>query len=275
MIGDDEVDSESEQDAGREAGAGRLGALLQDLAHTHGRVQAAELLGVNYRTLARCLESGELTATMHQALERYAGELPGGGDVPDVVTTDDTQDGNSEEDDAAALLRQLRQEVSALREEVMQALGGVEERLDRLERGAAGQPKAAASASPQPVHPRARTHPQVVTAEPGEHKEDEERVYRAAMPLIAEWRAMRERMAGAAYTLDYLKAEERLLELEIALAGEHRLTLPPDTYPWDGIRRHAELRLRHRVLLRVRRERRWTWLLHWSARLLTLGLWGR
>ena len=47
-------------------------------------------------------------------------------------------------------------------------------------------------------------------------------------------------MAGAAHTLEYLQAEERLLELEIALADGHRLTLPPDDYPWDGIRRHAE-----------------------------------
>ena len=73
------MDGLHEQDAGRQAGAGRLGALLQDLAHTHGKVQAAELLGVNYRTLARCLESGELTAKMRQALERYAGELPDDG----------------------------------------------------------------------------------------------------------------------------------------------------------------------------------------------------
>ncbi|MCY4617241.1 MAG: hypothetical protein OXD50_01620 [Chloroflexi bacterium] len=262
------MDNGSEQDAVRQAGAGRLGALLQDLTHTHGRVQAAELLGVNYRTLARSLESGELTATMQQALERYEGELPGDGDVPDVVTTDDTQDGNRDDDDELEL---LRQEVAALRGEVAQAVGRFDEQLDRLERGAAGQSQAA-SAPPQPDPSRARFHPQVVTAEPGE---DEERVYRGALPLLAEWRAMRERMAGAAYTLDYLKAEERLLELEIELAGEHRLTLPPDSYPWDGIRRHAELRLRHRVLLRVRRERRWTWLLNWSARLLTLGLWGR
>ena len=112
----------------------------------------------------------------------------------------------------------------------------------------------------------------MVTTAPGP---DEQRVYGAAMPLIAEWRGLRERMGRARDTLEYLKAQERVLELEIALADEHRLTLPPDTYPWDGIRRHAELRLRRRVLRRVRRERRWAQLLHWLIRLLTLGLWGR
>ena len=76
------MDGLHEQDAGRQAGAGRLGALLQDLAHTHGKVQAAELLGVNYRTLARCLESGELTARRcgrrvhHGDPIRHRGELP-------------------------------------------------------------------------------------------------------------------------------------------------------------------------------------------------------
>ncbi len=261
------MDGLHEQDAGRQAGAGRLGALLQDLAHTHGKVQAAELLGVNYRTLARCLESGELTATMRQALEGYAGELPNDGELPDVVTTDGTQDENRGDDEVAL----LRQEVAALRAEVSRVTGEFDDRLARLERGAAGQSQPA-SAPPQPDTPRPRIHPQVVTEEPGQ---DEERVYRAAMPLVAEWRELRELMGRAAHTLEYLQAEERLLELEIELADEHRLTLPPDDYPWDGIRRHAELRLRLRVLQRIRRERRWTWLLHWSARLLTLGLWGR
>ena len=163
-------------------GRGRLGALLQDLAHTHGKVQAAELLGVNYRTLARCLESGELTATMRQALEGYAGELPNDGELPDVVTTDGTQDENRGDDEVAL----LRQEVAALRAEVSRVTGEFDDRLARLERGAAGQSQPA-SAPPQPDTPRPRIHPQVVTVEPGQ---DDERVYRGAMPLIAEWRAI-------------------------------------------------------------------------------------
>ena len=299
MTAGGQQDHGSKQDAGRQPGAGRLGSLLQDLAQTHGRVQTAALLGVNYRTLARSLESGELTETMQQALERYSGELPVDRDVPedgelrdhdqaddevltmdgphdDVLSTDDPVEVNE-----AAL---LRQEVAALREEVAQSVGRYEERLEerfeerlaRLERGGAGQDQAA-SATPQPEPPRGGIHPQVVTVEPVgvEEEMDEKRVYRSALPLIVEWREARGRRDRAAHTLEYLQAEERLMQLEIALVDEHRLTLPPDTYPWDGIRRHAELRLRRRVLLRVRRQRRWTWLLHWSARLLTLGLWGR
>ena len=88
------MDDENEQDAGRQSGAERLGSLLQELAQTHGRVQAAELLGVNYRTLARSLESGELSATMRQALARYIAELPDDGEpsvdgtLPGALTTD-------------------------------------------------------------------------------------------------------------------------------------------------------------------------------------------
>ena len=257
----------SGQDVGREAGEGRLGALLQDLALTHGRVPAAELLGVNYRTLARSLESGQLSATMRQALERYVAELPDDGALPGAFTTDDDRDDNGEGDEVAL----PTQELAALRVEVAQAMGRFDERLTRLELGVSGQQQAA-SASSQPDPAQARIYPQLVTTEP---EQDEQRVYSAAMPLIAEWRGLRERMGRARDTLEYLQAEERVLELEIALADEHRLTLPPDGYPWDGIRRHAELRLRHRVLQRVRRERRWTQLLHWLIRLLTLGLWGR
>ncbi len=261
----------NEQDASREAGEGRLGALLQDLALTHGRVQAAELLGVNYRTLVRSLESGQLSATMRQALERYVAELPDDGALPDALTTHDAppadEDGIGDDDEGA----RFRQELAAWRAETAQALVRLGERLARLEQGGAGQHQTA-SATPRPEPPQARIYPQLVTTEP---EQDEQRVYGAAMPLIAEWRGLRERLGRARHTLEYLQAEERLLELEIALADEHRLTLPPDSYPWDGIRRHAELRLRHRVLQRVRRERRWTQLLHWVIRWLSLGLWGR
>ena len=53
------------------------------------------------------------------------------------------------------------------------------------------------------------------------------------------------------------------------------LTLPPADYPWDGIRRHSELRLRRRTLERLRRERRRMRVKRWLLRLLTLGWRGR
>jgi hypothetical protein len=135
-----------------------------------------------------------------------------------------------------------------------------------------------------------RRYPELVTerAEPGES-----RVYGPARPVIVEWRQARmrreqarmrreqarmrreqARRERASTALERLRADERLLELELVLVGEHGLTLPPADRPWDGIRRQSELRLLDRALGRVRRVRRRALLAHWSLRLLTLGLWG-
>ena len=56
----------------------RLRALLRDLVREEGRMEAAELLGVNYKTLARTIESGDLSKRMSDALERLmiAGGVP-------------------------------------------------------------------------------------------------------------------------------------------------------------------------------------------------------
>ncbi len=119
-------------------------------------------------------------------------------------------------------------------------------------------------------------YPELVTVEAGA---EEERFYGAAMEVVTEWRLARlrrEQLATATgTTLERLRADERLLELELALVGEHGLTLPPADRPWDGIRRQSELRLLDQAIARVRRDRRRAQLVHWSLRLLTLGLWGR
>ena len=117
-----------------------------------------------------------------------------------------------------------------------------------------------------------RRYPQLVTeeAEPGE-----ELVYREATPLIAEWRSQRRTYLDASDSWERLTADVRMTELEIELIDIHQLTLPPADHPWDGIRRHSELRRRHRTLERLRRERRRARVKRWLLRLLTLGLWDR
>lgn len=116
-----------------------------------------------------------------------------------------------------------------------------------------------------------RRYPELVTEEavPGES-----RVYGAARSVILEWRQTRKRRERASTTLERLKADERLLELELLLVGEHGLTLPPADRPWDGIRRQSELWVLDQALQQVRRQRRWAQLRYWGLRLLTLGLWG-
>ena len=69
-----------------------------------------------------------------------------------------------------------------------------------------------------------------------------------------------------------MRAEARLRELELALIGAHRLTLPPATYPWDDLTRRHEVDWRRRTLARVRGERRRAAWRHRLRRVLTLGL---
>ena len=55
----------------------RLSGFLRELVRAEGRMEAAELLGVAYRTLVKAEESGEITGRMGDALERLLGT---GGD---------------------------------------------------------------------------------------------------------------------------------------------------------------------------------------------------
>ena len=59
----------------------RLSGFLRELVRAEGRMEAAELLGVAYRTLVRAEESGEISGRMNDALER----LLGTGDDPEVA----------------------------------------------------------------------------------------------------------------------------------------------------------------------------------------------
>ena len=277
----------SPQDGGVDASgprAVRLGSLLQDLLAARGRRNTAELLGVSERTLQRADAEGRLTEQLCRALERYEdGLLKASGSRGAGVQPVDAMDNWRE-------LARLTKRVDKLEEVVTDGLPEVQAALTRLdasvdelqqqvaslqgvEGGDAGGP--AASASTTWTTGRARVplprYPELVTeqAEPGES-----RVYGAARPVIVEWRRTRRRRERASTKLGRLRAEERLLELELALVGDHGLTLPPADRPWDGIRRQSEQRLLDQALVRVRRERRRTQLVHWVLRLLTLGLWG-
>ena len=64
-------------------------------------------------------------------------------------------------------------------------------------------------------------------------------------------------------SLSWLVTEERILELELAMAEEHGLTLPPETQPLTGVWRNGQRRSIEAALVRTR----------WVRRFLTLGLW--
>ena len=252
----------------------RLWGLLQELLQSRGRLRAAELLGVSERTLRRAQEAGRLTRPLASVLARHAATLPGA---------------DSNLRDVTVALAGLAQRVEALEQHTSEAQAALQTELAELieanrelqgwvtalERRQVGELVPVADETTETSSSSAgvsRRYPQLVTLEA---EAGEERVYGAATPLVIEWRAARQALAGTGDSYVRLEADLLLTELERELIESHQLTLPPADIPWDGLRRHSELRRRERSLARLRRERRRARLARWALRLLTLGWRGR
>ena len=87
----------------------RLTGFLRELVREEGRVEAAELLGVAYRTVVRAEESGEITGRMGDALER----LLGTGDDPEVARLRERVD--ALEGGVEAMAKELRDGLGEIR----------------------------------------------------------------------------------------------------------------------------------------------------------------
>ena len=255
-------------------------ALLRDMIEAEGKVQTAAALGVNYRTLVRHEETGRLTDRMSDALERHL--LLGGGSA--AAQQRDRVDALVER--VSALERELRGgleagvgEVKAFREEHARSMRHVERRLVRLEAGRSeSETPSPTGAETEPTkrrYVRPRTYPQLMTleAEPDEAEPDEDLVYGDATPVIVEWRRVRAEFLKTGTTLDRTEVQEPMLEMEIALVGEHELTLPPASFPWDQFDRRDKVWELTQDLKRVRAERNRALLRRWLRRVLTFGLW--
>ena len=244
-------------------------ALLDDLVKVRGRKGAAEALGVDRRTLAANVDNGKLTAQMREAIDR-------------VLLLGDAAVAAREEERFAGLERRLEAleeevravgEMSSRLDEVDRAVGkavyrlsGVEERLGEIETSRSDSEAGRTEQSNRRSHER--PYPDVVTLEP---LPDDSIVYGEAAAMVEEWR----RLKGAhPATKDRsARVEERMLELEIALIDEFKLTLPPETYTWDGLSRTDQVNWRIRALRDARRRRiRWD-VRRFVRRVLTLRLW--
>ena len=277
-----------EQDAGRYVEGAhelRLFALLHGLVREHEMKGAAELLGVDVRTLATCLRRRRLSDRVRVALEGLLQAEPDrlaqrvGGLAEEVAAL-----GNRVEELAGELhgaLDRVRpvvaEEVGALREEQAEAVRGLERRLARVEGRQGGSKtvgavKDGAVAAPEgerrQVHRQA--HPKVVTAEAEYGEED---VYGDAEPLVIAWRNARMVRRAAKGRLEYAEATERQMSLEIALMDGHGLTLAPERDPFDSLTMSSELKWRRLELAAARRERQRALRRRWLRRALTLGLW--
>ena len=261
----------------------RLNAMLRELVRQEGRMEAAELLGVNYKTLVRAEESEQITGRVKDALER----LLGTGDDPEESA-------------------RQRERVEALEGRVAGLEGGMKELLDGLDglRAAApggeapdrkaldreeaqaqaqggkheeGAGRSETRAAPPMAGVRSkkramlrRLDPEVVTEEPAD---DDDEVYGDAWPLVEEWRRLRAGHRHQGKSLSWLTTEERLLVLELAMLEEHGLTLPPETQALRGFGRKGQINHRWKALADTRVALRKRKLLRWVRTVLTLCLW--
>lgn len=274
----------------------RLLALLRDLVGTEGGEKAAAVLGVSYRTVSRAVESDRLTPRMAVALERLL--LLGGGSAAarerermDALErrSGELADGLREAidriDAVVAEIAAVRAETAATREEQeeqAETLRLVEQRLATLEAARQGSEAASGSATgggqagqpgERPRYVPPRRYPQLVTKEA---EEGEEQVYGEAAPVVVEWRRTYAEMMRLVKTGPPLRCNavnERRLELEVALIGEHGLTLPPAWSPWSRHERQDQLWNRRQLQRLNRRERGRLLRRKWLLRALTLGFW--
>ena len=264
----------------------RLMALLDELVRDKGARKAAADLDVDHRTLAASLESGRLTRRMRVALDRAL--LAGGGSP--------AREQQERNDQLAERLEQVEERVEvvgrdagkglaavgdgmkALRDEHGQALQRVESRLAKVEGGGGdaadaemeeGESGPVGKSSQRNTRLR-REFPELATLEPAE---DDAEVFGDAWALIQEWRELKETHPSRGRGLEWLRQQQRLLEMELALLEEHGLTLPPETYPLRGLDRGAQVNWRQKALFDVQRARKKREILLWPLRVLNLGTW--
>ena len=276
MQADDGVDEETLADGNGDVDVERLRRLrltgfLRELVREEGRVEAAELLGVAYRTVVRAEESGEITGRMGDALER----LLGTGDDPEVARLRERVD--ALEGGVEALAKELRDGLG----EIRAAVAGNAESQEQGQAQDGNHDDGAGRSETRPAPPVAglrpkkpfterRLDPEVVTEEAAD---DDPEVYGDAWPLVEEWRRLRADHPHQGKSLSWLTTEERLLVLELAMLEEHGLTLPPEKQPLRGFGRKGQTTHRWEALADTRVALRKRKLLRWVRTVLTLWLW--
>ncbi len=265
-----------------------LSALLTVLVRRKGPTKVAEMLGVNYKTVARAQRSGKVTDHMRDALEQL------------MEPVDDPQTAGQHERIGALeeSVKRLEGGMDALAKELRNGLGEVraavagqakapgvdgtqdqDEGEPRAEDGEGDDGAALVSDRPalsgtrqRPVNPDTLQpfDPEIVTVEPAD---DDPEVYGDAWHLVEEWRRLRAGHAKGGKGMLWLTNEERLLMLELAMLEEHGLTLPPEKQPLRGFGRRGQTTHRWTALAATRRALRKRKLLRWVRKVLTLWLW--
>lgn len=262
----------------------RLSAMLRELVRQEGRMEAAELLGVNYKTVVRAEESGKITGRMSDALERLLGPVddPDAARLRERVGAMEERMGGLEgglkglKGGMESLAKELRDGLDEVRAAVT-GNGGEQAEADAQTQAEDGAGRSETRAAPpvsglgakKPFRERS-FDPEIVTVDPAE---DDAEVYGDAWPLVEEWRMLRACHPHRGRTMSWLVTAERLLVLELGMLEEHGLTLPPEKQPLRGFGRKGQTGWRRTALGDTRKALRRRKLLRWVRRVLTLGLW--
>ena len=255
--------------------------LLDALVDDRGRVAAAEALGVNYRTVARCQQYRRVSRRMQQVLQEFRDSQDVDDDGPGLVAGDGAGEdtGETPEHRAAALEqenRELRETVEAQAEELEALRRRVAELGERPQTPGGADAVDGGQGQPGDWRPPRRGHglpdAGVVTLE---EQPDEEHAFGPAEPIVAEWRGIRARLGDGApgSRVDRAVAAVRRWELEAEMLRDFHLTLPPETAPLDESRRQYHIRWREEALEEARRELSRARRMRLLRQLLTLGLW--
>lgn len=258
----------------------RLLALLRDLVGGARKMKTADSLGLSYRTLDRALKTGVLLPRIRDALKRRMLEEGGEAGLRHLARVEALEQRAEAMEERLAAVEQAQEAAAGSTGKAIGELArGLEDgsatvealagRLTRLEqwevRRNSGGPVGSGTSEPAPAGRG------VVTVEP---HQDEVQSYGVGMALVEEWRALNRRR-GEGSKVEQARLRERVMELEIALIGEHGLALPPNTEPLHASERERYLGWRRRELVDLRAERRRRVALRWLRRVLTLGLWRR
>ena len=194
----------------------RLMSLLQELERAHGRKEAAELLGVDRRTLDISLDEEALSRRMRGALDKALQAGVGSAAAEQRDRNDKLED---RLDALEGVVEEQGKEMRVRHRALEDSIRAVREEAN----GAGPQPKRRTTLR--------REFPHLVTLEPAEDDED---VFGEVWPLIVEWRELKATHPNEGKILSWLLTEERFLALELTLLEGHGLTLPPATFPLRG-----------------------------------------
>ena len=261
----------------------RLMALLQELVREKGYKGAARVLEIDPQTVTESAKTGQLTRRVRQALERALQEGVGSA-AERQRTRNDQLEGRVEalEQGHDELGKEARRRLAAVEGDVAALRRDDGQRPGTTGAGHAGagpsqhgsaQTEAGASAQgrkPPSKPSMRREYPDLATREAAD---DDEEIFGPAWPLIVAWRELKDSHPNEGNGLDWLTAQERLLEVELALLEEHGMTLPPEKQPLRGLDRSGQTSWRRTALYDTRRARARRVLLRKARRVVTFGLW--